>query len=414
MRRRRPTAGSIIPVILRKDLRAYTRNRLYLVLSAATLVGFVAVFWLLPDTVDEEITLAMAPPLAELVPEDPTVLLEAGFSPRDLAELETAEVEEDEGLELVELASEAELRSVVAGDLEAYRTRDGDLFLYDPGSDASPPAGAQRLRPEVGIAFPAGFLEDLVQGKETSVTLVSRAGVPPEIRGAMESMVREIAFQFAGQEFPAQMPEEEAVVLGPDRLGDPISLQERVRPLLAFFVLLMETFAMSSLVSTEVLQRTVTALLVTPMRIWHFLAAKTIFGTGLALSQGVILLALVGAFTPENWALLLLTMLVGSVMFTALAMMIGSLGRDFLSELMYAMLFTIPLIIPAFAVLFPGTAAPWVRVLPSYPIVELLEGITIYGQGWSESLGALGYGAAWGAALYLLGLMVLKRKVESL
>ena len=70
---------------------------------------------------------------------------------------------------------------------------------------------------------------------------------------------------------------------------------------------------MASLISTELLQRTVTALLVTPMKTWHFLAAKTIFGTGMALTQGLIILALVGAFTQTNWPLLFTIMLLSLI-----------------------------------------------------------------------------------------------------
>ncbi len=132
---------------------------------------------------------------------------------------------------------------------------------------------------------------------------------------------------------------------------------------------MIETYAMASLISTELLQRTMTALLVTPpMKIWHFLAAKTIFGTGLALLQGLIILALVGAFTPANWPLLFTIMLIGSLLFTGVAMLIGAAGKDFLDQLMYALLFSVPLMIPTFAVLFPGSEAAWVRVIPpSYP-----------------------------------------------
>jgi len=230
----------------------------------------------------------------------------------------------------------------------------------------------------------------------------------------MQSFVREIAYQLAGRELPVELPAEETIILGPDRSGAQASMRDKMRPLLAFFALVLETYAMASLISTELLQRTVTALLVTPMKMWHFLAAKTLFGTGLALLQGLTILVLVGAFTPANWLLLLTIMLLGSLLFTGVAMLIGAAGKDFLDQLIYALLFSVPLMIPAFAVLFPGTAAAWVRVIPSYPIAELLANTTIYGSSWRDSLGLLGYALLWGAVLYAMSLLVLKRKVESL
>lgn len=246
------------------------------------------------------------------------------------------------------------------------------------------------------------------------MTVYAGASVPEEIRHAMQSFVREIAYQVAGRELPVEIPAEETIILGPDRAGEQASMRDKLRPMLAFFVLVIETYAMASLISTEILQRTVTALLVTPMRMRHFLAAKTIFGTGMALIQGLIILALVEAFTPTNWLLLLTIMLIGSVFFTSVALLIGAAGKDFLDQLMYALLFSVPLLIPTFAVLFPGTAAAWVRVIPSYPIVELLAKVTIYDAGWSESIPALAYALLWVVFLYGVSLFILKRKVESL
>jgi len=185
----------------------------------------------------------------------------------------------------------------------------------------------------------------VVGGKKATVTVFSDAAVPEEIRHTMESLVREISWQLAGRDLPVELSEEEEIILGPDRAGL-ASMRDNLQPMLAFFVLLMETFAMASLISSEVLQRTVTALLVTPMRIWHFLAAKTIFGTGMALVLGFTLLALTGAFTTSNWSLLLVTMLLGAALFTSVAMVIGAAGKEFIDQLMYGLLFTVPLMIP--------------------------------------------------------------------
>ena len=107
-----------------------------------------------------------------------------------------------------------------------------------------------------------------------TVTVYSDANVPEEIQGAMTSFVREAAYQLAGQELPVTMSDEESIVLGEDRAGDQVTLQDKLRPMLIFMMLLMETFSMSSLVSTEVLQRTVTAVLVTPAKIGDFLVGQ--------------------------------------------------------------------------------------------------------------------------------------------
>jgi ABC-2 type transport system permease protein len=65
-------------------------------------------------------------------------------------------------------------------------------------------------------------------------------------------------------------------------------------------------------------------------------------------------------------------------------------------------------------VLFPGTAAGWVKVMPSYPIIDTLNKVTTYGAGWSEVAGSLGVALAWVAVIYVVGLLVLRRKVRTL
>ena len=246
------------------------------------------------------------------------------------------------------------------------------------------------------------------------MTVYSDANVPSEIQDAMESFVRELSYQLAGRELPVGMPDEESIVLGDDRAGDQVTLKEKFTPMIIFMILLMEVFSMSSLISTEVLQRTVTAVLVTPVKMGDFLLSKTIFGTVLSLGQVLIVLLAIGAMTPENWSLLLTIVLMGSMMFTGVALYVGAAGKDFMGQLFLAMAFMVPMLIPTFSVLFPGSAAAWVKVIPSYPIIDVLAGVTIYGDTWADSWSSLAYAAVWLVILFGAGLIALKRKVESL
>ena len=408
--------GAIIAALLKKELIAYSRDTLYLVLTSVVLVAVVVVFWLLPDTVEESITLAVSPPVAVLIDDARATLIEMGATDEQLAELEQADLTEgEEGVALVEFESAEDMAAVIEGTLEAYRTDEGTLILYDKKADGDKPKGAHRVRVDIGIGFPESFITDVTTGQgEVTVTVYSDAAVPDEIQGAMTSFVREMAYQFAGAELPVVIADEEGIVLGEDRVGNQVTLREKMRPMLAFMVLLMETFSMASLISVEVLQRTATAVLVTPAKVLDFLAAKTIFGTALGLSQALIVLALVGAFTGSNWPILLVISLIGAVMFTAIAMVVGAAGKDFMGQLFYAMLLTIPLIIPTFSVLFPGSAAVWLQVIPTYPVLDVLVGVTVYGEGWAESWQSLLYAIAWLAVLFGIGFYSLKRKVESL
>lgn len=405
----------LLLAILKKDIRIYSRNMIYVFLTVLSLVFFVAIFWLVPDKVDEDITFGITPPLSTLLSEGRESLQAHGVSPQLLEELDELESAfDEEGFILVEFEKEEPLRKAVSGELEVYLTDQGQFINIDPDSDQQAPDDADKINLDIGISFPYTFLSDAILGEQSTVIVFADAAVPEEIRGAMQGLIREIAFQLAGHELPVELPDEETIILGHDRLGDQVSMRAKMRPLIAFFIMMMETFALASLISNEVLQRTVTALMVTPMRVWHFLLAKTIFGTALAMSQAVIILFFVRAFTAENWPLLLLIVLFGSLLFTAVAMLVGAAGKDFIGQLMFSMLFIIPLMIPAFTVLFPGSAATWVRVLPSYPIVRLLYDVTIHGSLWADSINSIVYAVLWGFVLFGVGLFVLKRKVASL
>jgi len=251
------------------------------------------------------------------------------------------------------------------------------------------------------------------KGRPATVTVYVDSSVPSELRTAMSAMVREITYQLAGVGLPVTQPSQELIVLGEDRAGDQVSVQETMRPLLALFVLLVESIALAGLVAVEIQARTAKALVATPATIGDLLAAKGATGTLLAFGQAALLLLLTGSFAYEP-VLLLVAVGIGSVMMAGVGMIAGSSGRDFMTTLFTSIFFILPLAIPAFAALFPGTASPWVQVLPTYGLVETLVGVTTYGLSWSGALVYLAIAAAWCVALFGAGWFLLKRRVEAL
>ena len=60
---RRPVSRlSVIRVIVLRDLREFCRDRLWMILTPVSLAFTIVIFWLLPTTVDESITLGIYPP----------------------------------------------------------------------------------------------------------------------------------------------------------------------------------------------------------------------------------------------------------------------------------------------------------------------------------------------------------------
>lgn len=357
--------GRIIWAIVRKDVAQMSRDRFFVFITMLALVGYVALFWAMPDTVDETIRLGVHGTGIE------TLLARLG---------------DQEGLALTNFDTSEALQTAVE---------------------------EKQNQLAAGIDFPDGFLSAVATGRQTTVRVFVPAGTPPEIREAMRSMVRELAYMIAGNRPPVSAPAEEAMVLGPDRTGDQISMQERMRPLLAIFALMMEMFAFAALIAEEIRSRTVTAILVTPARTSDFLAAKTLLGTGLAFAEVAVLMVAIRSFGGRP-LVLAAALLLGAFLVTGLALLAGATGKDFIEILFWSMFLMIPIMIPAGAALFPGTPATWIQVLPSYGMTEAIVRATSYGAGWSETAPFFAMTVAWSAVAFGAGVFVLKRKVETL
>ena len=382
---------AVVWSIIKKDLKDYSRDRLWAFLTSLVLIAMISLFWILPNSVDESITVGVS-----------------GIGDHGLfASLQAAE---EEGLEPAYFDSSQELRSVIAGEATAWRTGERTVVIGE-GSEAERPADSEKLNVNIGLSFPADFFTAAASGRKPTVEIFVDAEVPHEIKAAMSGMVRELAFALAGNQLPVAAPEEIYMVLGEERIGNQVTPREGLRPLFVFMILLMEMFGMSSLIAREIQNRTVTAILVTPAKTGDILAAKGITGLVMGLSQAIVLLAAINAISTKP-LLLLVLMLLGAGMVSGTAMIAGTFGRDFMGNLFYGFAFMIPLLIPAFGALFPGSASAWIKVLPSYPLVQGVVNVTTYGDGWAETLGELGALFAWCVGLFAVGWIVLKRKVE--
>lgn len=357
-------SAGIVRTIIRKDLAEFMRNRFFVFMTLLVLVVWVVVFWLLPDSVDEDISIGV-----------------------HFGGVEAAAVPQVHGVGLVvtTFPSADELRRAVEQETAGI---------------------------VAGIDLPEGFAADVATGERPEVRVFVPAGLSDELRLVVTELVGEAALVLAGQP-PAVDPVLQPTVLGVDRLGDQVSLQQQMRPLLVVLVLMVETFALASLVAIEVQQRTVVALLATPATVGDVLAAKGIFGTALAFGEAVLLGLLIGALAA-NAPLVLVTLLLGSILVTGIGLLAGAFGKDFMGTLVVAVAFMIPLMVPAFGALFPGSTAAWIKALPTYGLVDIVVGVTAYGEGWAEAWGTLLVLTLWGAAAFVTGALVLRRRVVTL
>ena len=356
---------AVVSTIVGKDLKEFRADRFFLLITGLSLVFYPLIFWLLPATVDET--------------------LQVGVVQRGLDPVVAAVSEGSDGLAVVELTDQAALE-------EALLSGEGDLVA--------------------GLVFPDDFVAEAASGEPTQVILLITADVPPEVETALAALANEVALLALGEAPPADLLAE-PVVLGEDRVGDQVSLREQLRPLLAFFVLMTETFALATLAAAEIQTRTVTAVLVTPATRADFLAAKGVVGTGVAFTEAAVIMALIGGFATGA-PILLVALLLGAALVTGIGMVAGSFGRDFMTVLFTSILIMIPLMIPAFSALFPGTANTWVQVLPTYGFVQTVVEVTTTGAGWADVAPDLLLLAGWTLAAFVGGWVVLGRRVATL
>jgi ABC-2 type transport system permease protein len=377
---------AIVSSIVKKDLVEWSRDLFWVLISALVLVAFGILFWVMPDTVDETIYV--------------------GIYPARLGEVfaqATAAEEDASGVLVVGFDTERELTSTI-----------------ERGKKIEVDGEEQKI--QIGIVFPEDFLTGSVSGEASTVRVYVHSTVPEEVTNAMSALVRELAYGVRtlavggdpDATFPVVFPDEETMILGPDRAGDQIPFKAKMRPMIAFMMLLMESLALAALIAVEIQTKTVTALIVTPAKTADVLWAKSITGTLLALSQVLLILAIMDSFAGSNVIALLLATLLGAFMATAVGMLTGAAGKDFMGTLFYGTLFLIPLYIPGFAVLFPGSASWIVKVIPSWGVIQTMVSATTYDLNWRDLATPLICATAWCVTLFAAGWLQLERKLQTL
>ena len=346
----------IIGAIVSKDLSLYFRNRFIALITVLGIVAFLVLYFVMPGTTSVT-----------------DVGLYAPVVPSAFAE------EESKNIDFVMVDSEVALREAVA---------EGDY-------------GA-------GIVLPADIMEKFDRGEKPDVKIYFSQETTDEMQELYRLFIQELAFKQTGQFASFN---ETQIVLGTDLLGQDIPLRERMRPLFAVMLLMMEMFGLANLITVEVERRTVHSLLVTPMRVREFFAAKGITGLILAFIPAALFMALVGGMNNQP-LVILISMLLGAVMVTGISFLIASLSKDFMSILGWVFVGLIIMAVPAVGIMMPGTITGWAKAIPSYYLVLPVHQAAHYGSGWGDVWQYLLAMVGFDVALIGLGIMALRRKFQ--
>ena len=349
--------ASVIGALAIKDLSLYFRNRLFAVITIIGLVAYVVIYLIMPATVDET--------------------LEIGLYGTEIPS--AFELARQEGLTLTTFESEAALREAL--------------------TDGSLPAG---------IALPAGLLEGIAAGTRPRVKVYFASDTPEELKAPIEILTKELFYLEVGQQLSVEVTTE---ILGREMVGEQIPPRDRIVPLFAILLLLVETFGMASLISEEVERGTIRALLVTPLTITDLFIAKGIVGIVLAFGQAAIFVAIVGGLSSQP-LLMLTALLLGALMVTGIGFLMASLSKDLMSVLAWGMVALIALSLPSMGILFPGTLTNWIELIPSFYLVDTLHRTANLGAGWAEAWRNLSVLLAFDVVVFFGGILALRRKFQ--
>ena len=345
----------IIGILIKKDLSLFFRKKFIVSLTFLGIIMYLIIYFVMPSSVNENLEIGLYAPM---IPPAFTQI-------------------QEEGLEIEGVESEAALKEAVI---------DGKYVA--------------------GVSLPADMVEKFMSGQKPDIKLYFTPDVPQETRDAVAVIIRELAYLQTGQVLSIKITEE---VLGPDMTGKPIPARDRLRPLLAIFLIMMEMMGLANLLSEEVERRTIHALLVTPMTIKDLFTAKGITGIGLVAGQAVLFMALVGGMS-EQPLIILITLLLGAVLVTGIAFLIASVSKEFMSVLGWSFLTIIISVIPTFSVMFPGVTTDWAKVIPSHYLIDTIHRAANFGSGWSDVWVNLLILLGFCLAITWLGITTLRRK----
>lgn len=348
--------GRIILALIKKDIQIFFSNQFFALVTGLALVAYAGVYFAMPATVDETVKMAIFGPSL------PTQFTDSF---------------DEAGVILKNMDSKAALETAVT---------DNDY--------------------PVGVVLPQDLLQTLAAGQQGQIELYFSPDFPEELKDAYIVFFEEIGYNLSGQKLNIQTHEE---VLGVDRVGEQIPQRDKMLPLFAVLILAVETLGLASLISSEIEAGTLRALLVTPMRMEGLFVAKGTVGIGLAFLQSVILLAVTGGLGHQA-LLIIVALLLGSMLVTGIGFLLASVSTDIMSVMAWGVPAILLISLPAMSLLLPGLTTNWVKIIPSYYLIDTVYQASTLNVGWADVGSNLLILLAFALAFMGLGIVVLRRK----
>ena len=198
----------------------------------------------------------------------------------------------------------------------------------------------------------------------------------------------------------------DVVLSGPSQ-GDVPPIGRRLVPSVIMFVLIgVGIFFPSFMLIGERENRTLSALLVSPVKMSEILLSKALLGFIMVIAMSYLTLALNGALAGGPLALLV-TIAVAAVVCLEIGLVYGTLVKD--AKTLYTLVksLNVFLVAPVIFYLFPDWPQWVAKLFPTYWIIDPLYRISIHGASladvWTDLAVALGIGAVLVVPIVFLG-----------
>ncbi|MBZ0285320.1 MAG: ABC transporter permease [Anaerolineae bacterium] len=352
----------ILRTVILKDLTLYFRNRFFAPITIAGVILYILIYMLMPSTVDEDLTLAVYAPTI------PDAFIQ--FLGSD--DINVAALESDAALQEAIINSEYVAGIVLTGDV----------------------------------------VNSIANGQATTVTVYFASDAPQEIINALRTVLKlafnEMSYTLNGDPLRLEFREE---IIGPDMTGQQLAVRNRLLPLLAVMLLVMEMMGLGNLIAEEITTGTLRALLITPLNVSGLFTGKAIVGILIAFVQASALMGLTGNLKWEP-ILVLTTLLLGALVVTGLAFLIASFSRSLLGVMAWSLLVIILMLIPSYGVVFPGVATNWAQLIPSYYMFDTIHQVVNFGASWDAVGSNLLVLLVMGIVFMGAGIFVMERKLR--
>jgi len=259
----------------------------------------------------------------------------------------------------------------------AYRQMDGiDVELLD--DEAQLKARVEQNQYDAGLILPAGFDEAVRAGQKPLLEFYVSGESLASNRIILSANTIDLVRTVEGDTAAVEV---EVVQMGE---APQLSVAQRLVPMVVIFALLIAGVLLTgtSLVE-EKERRTLSAMLVSPVKLSEVVAAKAILGLVLSLLMGFIILAMNSALGSSPLALFV-ALVVAALMCVEVGLLYGAGARDMKG--LYALFKGLNLLLfaPVVFYLFPDWPQWLGKIFPTYWAIDPVFEVAVNGAGLSD------------------------------